>query len=260
MTRRWGLLASSLAATAVAFTACSTESAATSEGSLSGSITVSAAASLAPAFEQIGAGFEDQHPGVELTFNFDSSSVLATQILDGAPADVFASADEVNMARLVGEGEISGEPQTFALNELVIVTKPGNPTRIRGVEDLGDVGIVALCAAEAPCGRYAGRSLEAAGTSIPESSVTRAQNVTATLSAVSEGDAVAGIVYASEASRAGDAVEAVPIPAEWNVLATYPIAVLGSHDDQGLAEAFVAHVLSAPGQEVLARSGFLLVR
>jgi molybdate transport system substrate-binding protein len=240
----------------------STTSAGTSEttapvSDLEGTLTVSAAASLTDAFTEIGDDFMADNPDVEATFNFDSSSTLVTQITEGAPADVVASADEANMGKLTGAGLIAGEPEVFARNELVIVTKPGNPEGVESLADLADVGVVSLCAPEVPCGKYADQILTTAGVSIPESSVTRGQNVTATLGAVTEGDAVAGIVYKSDVVRAGDAVEAVTIPAEQNVIAVYPIGVVKATADADAATAFMDHVLSPDGQDVLARHGFL---
>lgn len=225
-------------------------------GGLEGSITVSAAASLTEAFTEIGHDVEGAHPGVKVAFNFDSSSILATQIRERAPADVFASADELEMDELRKERLVSGRPRVFARNEMVIVTKPGNPDHVRGLADLADVGVVALCAATAPCGEYAGRVLDRAGVSIAEGQVTRAQNATATLTGVTDGDAVAGIVYASDARRAGARVTAVRIPVRENVTASYPIVVLRGARDRPLADAFVAGVLSPRGQAVLRRNGF----
>jgi molybdate transport system substrate-binding protein len=223
----------------------------------SGTITVSAAASLTDAFGRIGADFEAANPGVEVSFNFDSSSTLARQIIDGAPADVFAAADEVSMAELTDAGEVAGDAEVFARNELVIVTEPGNPTGITGLADLETAGVVALCGAEVPCGRSAAQSLAKAGVTIPESSVTRGQNVRATLTAVADGDAVAGIVYVTDALAVGDAVATVTIPAGVNVVATYPIGVVASRSHRVMATAFVAHVLGPDGQAVLKELGFL---
>jgi molybdate transport system substrate-binding protein len=229
----------------------------TSASALEGTIIVSAAASLRDAFDRIGDDFSAANPDVGMTFSFDSSSTLSTQIIEGAPADVYASADEANMTRLTDERLITGDPAVFARNELVIVTVPGNPEAIATLADLADVGVVALCGEDVPCGRYAGDALRNAGVRIDESSVTRGQNVTATLTAVAQGDAAAGIVYATDAVAAGDTVEAVPIPADANVIATYPIGALGASGDPEVAEAFVAHVLGEEGQAVLAEFGFL---
>jgi molybdate transport system substrate-binding protein len=197
------------------------------------------------------------NPGVEVTFNFDASSALTTQIMEGAPADVFASADETHMIKLIDAGLVAGEPQTFARNELVIVTKPGNPEEIAELADLADGGVVSLCGEKAPCGRYAQEALDKAGVTIPESNVTRGQDVGAALTAVTEGDAVAGIVYVTDAEGAGDAVETVEIPTEQNVIATYPIAVLTGASNEEVADAFVAYVVSDEGQSVLAEYGFV---
>jgi molybdate transport system substrate-binding protein len=234
-----------------------TASSTTADSELEGAITVSGATSLTDALTQIGDDFSAANPGVEVTFNFDSSWTLATQILEGAPADVFASADEANMTKLTDESLIAGEPEVFARNELVIVTKPGNPEGIADLADLADMGVISLCGEDVPCGRYALEALDDAGVTIPESSVTRGQNVGATLTAVAEGDAVAGIVYVTDARAAGDAVEAVAIPAAVNVVATYPIGVLEASGDAAVADAFVAYVLSDEGQAVLEELGFL---
>lgn len=224
---------------------------------LHGRITVSGATSLTAAFTQIGDDFTAANPGVEVRFNFDSSSTLATQILEGAPADVFASADEANMAKLTDGSLVAGSPAVFARNELVVVTKPGNPEGIATLADLADAGVVSLCGEDVPCGRYARQALDAADVTIDESNVTRGQNVGATLTAVTEGDAVAGIVYVTDAASAGDAVEAVAIPAGVNVVATYPIGVLAPSGSPDVARAFVAFVLGDEGQAVLAEQGFL---
>lgn len=220
-------------------------------------ITVAGAASLRDAFTELGEDFTDANPDAEVTFSFDSSSTLATQIIERAPVDVFASADQANMTKLTDPGLVAGRPQVFARNELVIVTKPGNPTGITGLADLAKAGTISLCGADVPCGTYAAEALGKANVTIPESAVTRGQNVTATLTAVTEGDAVAGIVYATDAASAGDAVTIVAIADELNVIATYPIAVIAASEDGEVAEAFMAFVLSPDGQAVLEAHGFL---
>jgi molybdate transport system substrate-binding protein len=227
------------------------------DGAHGTSITVSAASSLAAAFEQIGEDFEAANPEAAVAFSFAGSSQLASQILEGSPTDVFASADEATMAELTEEGLIAGSPEVFARNRLVIVTKPGNPTGIEGLADLAIAGTVSLCGPEVPCGRYARQALEAAGVEIPETSITRGQNAGATLTAVSEGDAAAGIVYASDAEAAGDAVSTVDIPDGQDVLATYVIGVTTSDASPDTAEAFMDWVLGDEGQAVLVAHGFL---
>ncbi len=229
----------------------------TTPAAATGTATVSAAASLTEAFTEIGADYESTHPDTTITFSFDSSSTLATQILEGAPADLFASADTTNMTKLTDADEVAGEPQVFARNRLVIVTKPGNPAGITSLADLADAGVISLCGEEVPCGRFAAQALEKAGVTIAESSVTRGQNVKTTLTAVTEGDAVAGIVYVTDAATAGDAVDTVEIPDDVNVIAVYPIGVLVDARNPDLAADFLAYVLSPEGQAVLGSYGFL---
>lgn len=229
----------------------------TTEPALSGTITVSAAASLTESFEKIGADFEKAHPGTTVRFTFDSSKTLATQIVDGAKVDVYASADEKNTQTLVDAGLVDRSPTTFARNQLVIVTQPGNPQGIKTLADLAGVDVVALCGQDVPCGRFATQVLDSAGVAIDESKVTRGQNVKATLTAVTEGDAVAGIVYVTDAQSAGDAVEQVAIPDAQNAIATYPISVLAGTGAPELARAFVAFVASPEGERVLKEFGFL---
>ena len=234
------------------------DAAPTPASTLEGAITVSAATSLKAAFTEIGDDFTTANPDVEVRFTFGASSALATQIREGAPSDLFASADEANMAELLTDEDlIAGEPEVFARNELVIITKPGNPAGITTLADLADAGVVALCGEEVPCGAYAAQALEASGVSIPESSVTRGQNVGATLTAVAEGDAVAGVVYVTDAEGAGETVDTVAIPAEHDVVATYPIGVLTAAPNGEVAEAFVAYVLGDEGRAVLEEHGFL---
>lgn len=224
---------------------------------LSGEITVSAAASLTESFTRIGRDFEATHPGTKVTFSFDSSGALAEQILNGAPADVFAAADDVSMARLTRGGAVAGGATVFARNRLAIVTKPGNPMGIGSLGDLADAGVISLCGEAAPCGRLAGRALAAAGVQLPEGSVTRGQNVKATLTAVAEGDAVAGIVYVTDARAAADRVATVAIPAADNAASSDPVAVVRGSTNPALARAFVEYVVSKPGQAVLKGFGFL---
>ncbi len=220
-----------------------------------GSITVAARAALTEAFTTIGDQVEAACEGSDLTFTFDSSGKLSEQILSGAPVDVFASADEANVAKVADVQ--AGDPAVFARNQLVIVTKPGNPEGIESLADLADAGVVALCAEDAPCGTFAAQALEAAGVTIDESNVTRGENAKGTLTAVSEGDAVAGIVYVTDAQAAGDAVEAVAIPDDQNAIATYPVVVIEGPGDDALAEAFAAYLLGDEAQQVLADAGFL---
>jgi len=222
-----------------------------------GTITVSAAASLTEAFNQIGKDFKAANPNATVTFNFGSSSTLATQIQQGAPADSFASADQANMDKLTSANLVDGQPSVFATNELVIVTKPSNPQRVNSLADLANVGTVSLCGADVPCGKYAAQVLQTANVTIPETSITRGADVKATIAAVTTGDADAAIVYATDAEAAGDAVASVTIPAAQNVVATYPIAVLTASGNKSTAQAFVDYVMSQAGQDTLRSFGFL---
>ena len=225
--------------------------------SLTGTITVSAASSLTEGFTQIGKDFEAGHPGTHVKFSFDASSTLVTQIKSGAPADVFASADQKNMTVLTDAGLVQGTPTVFAHNRLEIITKPGNPLHIKTLADLAHAGVISLCGATVPCGKFAAQVLKAAGVTIAESSITRGTNAKATLAAVAQGDAVAGIVYVTDAKAASTTVAAVPIPDAQNAVAAYPVGVLKASKNASLAQAFVAAVLAPAGQATLKELGFL---
>lgn len=253
------LAACGSSSTPAASSSSATSGAQTSQ-SASGTLTVFAAASLKKTFTQLGTDFEAAHPGTKVSFNFGGSSDLVAQLTQGAPGDVFASADEKNMTKLAEADKVDGESTIFARNELVIVTKPGNPAGIESLADLATAaqdGVISLCGEDVPCGRYAAEALTAAGVTIPETSVTRGQNVTATLTALTEGDAVAAIVYATDALAAGDTVTTIKIPAEHNVIASYPIAAVSGSEQAELANAFVEAVLSEAGQKILETYGFL---
>ena len=222
-----------------------------------GSVTVSAAASLTQAFGKIGADFKAANPAATVTFNFGSSSTLETQIAQGAPADIFASADPANMDKLTTARLLDGTSSVFARNRLVIVTKPGNPKNIKTLADLANVGTISLCAVEVPCGKYAAQALQTAGVSIPESKITRGADVKVTLGAVASGDADAAIVYVTDAESAGAAVASVAIPDAQNVIASYPIAALKASTNKVTGAAFIEYIESVKGQATLASFGFL---
>jgi molybdate transport system substrate-binding protein len=224
---------------------------------VTGSATVSAAASLTEAFGTIQTNIETKNPGATLTINFGSSGVLEQQIESGAPVDVAAFADEPTMQKLADKNLLAAPAKIFATNHLVIVTKPGNPMNIKSLKDLETAGTISLCADSAPCGVYADQILQQAGVTIPETSITRGEDVKSTLAAVSQGDANAGIVYVTDAKAAGSAVEAVPIPPAQNALAKYPIAVIKATSNKSVAQAFMNYVLAPQGQAVLRSYGFL---
>jgi molybdate transport system substrate-binding protein len=224
---------------------------------VSGSITVSAAASLTEAFTKMGADFQKANPGTTVTFNFAASSALVQQIQGGAPADVFASADGTTMQRLVSGGQVRAEPTVLAANELTIVVKPGNPRHVKSLADLTDLGTISLCADAVPCGKYAQLALNQAGVTVAAEKITKGADVKTTLGAVSNGDADAAIVYTTDAEAAGSTVEAVRIPAWLNVYAIYPIAPIAASSNRDLADAFVKYTVSPAGQKTLQSHGFL---
>jgi molybdate transport system substrate-binding protein len=242
------------------FAACSgkgdTKTLRTDSRNITGHITVSAATSLSYAFSKIAAKFAESYGNVSVDLNYGASTALADGILAGAPADVFASADQTNMTKLQDAKMVFGNPRTFAHNTLVIVVKPGNPKHIGSTADLPSAGTIALCALEVPCGTYAAQALTSAKVTIDESHVTRGQNVGATLDQVAEGDADAAIVYVTDAMSKADQVDTVPIPATQNVIAAYPIAAIGKTENKA-ATAFVRFVAGKTGQRILKQYGFL---
>jgi molybdate transport system substrate-binding protein len=218
-------------------------------------VTVFAAASLTAAFSELGDSFTAANPDVDVTFNFAGSSDLVAQISDGAPVDVFASADLANMAKLTDAGLATNEPATFATNVAEVIVEPGNPLDITGVADLADGDLVLVqCAPEVPCGAYAERVFANAGITVTPSSYE--ENVKAVVTKVTLGEADAGVVYRTDVIAAGDSAEGVPIPADVNVVAEYPIAVVAEAPNPAGAQAFVDFVLGSSGQKILAAHGF----
>ena len=208
-------------------------------------------------FTELGGRFEAQHPGTRVAFTFAGSPTLVAQLDQGAQGDVFASADEANMAR-ARRGELVGEAKVFASNHLVIATAPGNPKHIERLADLADPALsVVVCAPQVPCGALAGRVEAKAGVAVPAKS--QEPSVTDVLAKVLSGEADAGLVYGTDARAAGEKAATTPIP-EGDALATkYPIAVLSQARGQGrgqAAQAFVDLVLGPQGQDVLAKAGF----
>jgi molybdate transport system substrate-binding protein len=222
-----------------------------------GSITVSAAASLTKAFDALEANFDKANPKASVTINFGSSGVLEQQIESGAPVDVAAFADQATMQKLSKKHLLAAPARIFARNRLVIVTKPGNPMHIHRLGDLAHAGVVSLCADSAPCGVYADEILRKAKVTIPQTSITRGEDVKSTLAEVTQGDANAAIVYVTDAMAAGRAVHVVKIPLAQNTFAKYPIAAMGQSDNKRTADAFVSYVVGPHGQAVLRRDGFL---
>ncbi|GAA3450764.1 molybdate ABC transporter substrate-binding protein [Dactylosporangium matsuzakiense] len=222
---------------------------------VTGTINVFAAASLTEAFNKIGSAFEAANPGSKVTFNYAGSSALATQISQGAPADVFASAAPANMKTVTDAGGAAGEPATFGKNQLVIAVSPGNPKGIKGLADLARPGIkVALCAEQVPCGAAAKTVLSAAGVKLTP--VTLEQDVKAALSKLTLGEVDAALVYRTDARSAARDVDDVEFPESAGAINTYPIVVLKNAPNAAGAKAFVAYVLSDKGRSVLTDIGF----
>jgi molybdate transport system substrate-binding protein len=228
-------------------------------------LNVFAAASLTDAFTEIGKNFEAANPGVTVTFNFAGSQALRTQIEEGAPADVFASANKTEMDALVTDGFVTqGTTQVFLNNKLVVILPADNPAALTTLEDLAKPGIkIVLAAEEVPVGKYARQALDQIagqfGTDFKDkvlaNVVSNEDNVKQVVSKVQLGEADAGIVYTSDAVAAPD-LKTVEIPAELNVIAQYPIATLKKSATANLGTAFIEYVISSEGQSVLQKWGF----
>ncbi|WP_341956274.1 molybdate ABC transporter substrate-binding protein [Microbacterium sp. LWH13-1.2] len=246
-----------LTAAALALTGCAagaesptpTATGDAAESTVSGELTVYAAASLSGAFDEIGAAFTEANPDVDVSGVYDGSSTLVTQLLEGAPADVFASADEANMDKLE---DAAVDPTLFASNTLVIAVPTGNPGGVETLDDLADVTTV-LCAPEVPCGAASATLLSNAGVTVEAASLE--QNVTAVLTKVAASEADAGLVYATDVIGRDDVEVIVPDGAD-EVVNHYPIAALSEAPNSAAAEAFVAFVRSDEGQRILADFGF----
>ena len=230
-------------------------------------LVVFAAASLREAFAELGRSFEQSHPATKVAFHLAGSQELRTQIENGAPGDVFASADQKQMQALL-DGGLAATPRIFARNEPVLVVPAGNPAGIHGLGDLPAAQRIVVGAPEVPIGAYTLRILDAASRSygsdfrarVEARVASRELNVRQVLAKVRLGEADAAIVYRTDAAAAGSEVQVIPLPEGVNVVAEYPVAVLTRAKQPALAREFVDLLLSAPGQEKLARFGFLTVR
>jgi molybdate transport system substrate-binding protein len=229
--------------------------AACADSAVEGEVLVSAAASLTDAFGEIEAAFEEANPDVDVVLNLGSSSTLREQILEGAPADVFASANTSNMDQLVEAEEVAVDPEIFVTNLLQIAVPAGNPAGVAGLDDFArDELLIGLCAEDVPCGQFAREALSLAGVA-PEID-TNEPDVRALLTKVEAGELDAGITYVTDVLSTGGTVDGVDIPDDQNVIAEYPIAVLASAPNPSAAEAFVEFVLSEEGQAILGEYGF----
>jgi len=241
------------------------------DGAEAVTLNVFAAASLTDAFGEIGATFSAAHPGTEVVFNFAGSNQLATQIGEGAPADIFASANSTQMNVAIDTGRIiTGTQRTFVRNRLVVITPGDNPAGLATLQDLATPGVkVVFAAAEVPVGQYTQTFLDKAEESgalgvgykdaVTANIVSYEANVRAVLTKVTLGEADAGVVYTSDVGAAADEVTQIEIPDELNTIASYPIAPLADSAHQAVAQQFMDYVLALEGQQVLARYGFIPV-
>lgn len=243
------------------------QTAPSTEAPLEGKINVFAASSLTEVFKALAESFTEEHPDTSVNLNFAASSALATQIKEGGPADVFASADNTNMT-VIADAGLAESPEIFARNSPVVVV-PADNTTIMTFEDLASPDIrLVLAGANVPIGRYAREILANAsaadgGISADFSERVLANlrseeaNVRAVLSKVQLGEADAGVVYVTDIGAAKDDVRQVEIPTQYNVVAQYPITAIKDSEEGDVAAAFVEFVLSDAGQEILAGYGFL---
>ncbi len=249
-----------LAAAALALTACGSGggTAATSltgtPDPAAGSITVFAAASLTEAFTTLGQQYEAAHPGARVTFSFGASSTLATQIVQGAPADVFAAASGTTMGTVVAAGAATGS-RVFAVNTLEVATPTSPTTPVRTLADLARPGVkVAVCQPAVPCGDAARKLFALNRLSVTP--VSEENDVKSVLTKVELGEVDAGVVYVTDVRAAAGRVVGVAIPKDRNVTTAYPIATTTSGPDAATARAFVDYVMSPAGQQVLTAAGF----
>ncbi|MFD3510001.1 molybdate ABC transporter substrate-binding protein [Nocardia sp. NPDC058666] len=235
-------------ALAVLAASCSSEIASDTGKS---TLTVFAAASLKNVFTGLEKEFESANPGVDVQMSFAGSSDLAAQLQAGAPADVFASADQQTMEKVIKDGRITATPTTFATNVLTLVTAPGNPKGINGINDLADATLV-ICAPQVPCGRATKKVADAANTTLHP--VSEESSVADVLTKVTSGQADAGFVYVTDAASAKVGVVAVP---EASVAVnTYPIAVVADSKQAATAQKFTDLVTGPTGRAALTAAGF----
>jgi molybdate transport system substrate-binding protein len=249
------LLVAGLTAFALTATACDRDGGEADGEAQRADVTVFAAASLTEAFTAIGDAFMAAHPDTSVTFNFAASSELATQVVNGAPVDVYVSADLAAMARLTDAGLAAEDPVVFTTNRAEIIVEPGNPLGLTGIEDLAAADLVLVtCAPTVPCGIYATQIFDNAGVDVTPDSFE--QNVKAVVTKVTLGEADAGIAYATDVLAAGDDADGVEIPDDLNVTAEYPIVTTTSASNPDGAAAFVDFVLGPAGQDILRSLGF----
>ncbi len=248
-------------ASLLTLTACGSAATATQPITL----TVFAASSLSDAFTEIGDQFEAKNPNIDVIFNFDGSQNLRTQLEQGAAADVFASANQKEMNNAVSAGLVAtAAAQTFLVNNLIVIAPANNPASLQSLEDLARPGLkLVLAAEEVPVGNYSRQALtklnalygDSYATAVLANLVSSEDNVRQVLTKVQLGEADAGLVYGSDAVAAPELVT-LEIPAEYNVVAEYPITRLLAAPNPDAATQFIAFVLSPEGQAVLKKWGF----
>jgi molybdate transport system substrate-binding protein len=233
-----------------------TVSSSASSNKLTGDLNVFAASSLTDAFNDTKTKLEGENSGLNITNNFAGSQALVTQIQQGAPADVFASASGTNMQTLVDAGLVE-TPQVFAKNKLEIAVAPGNPKNIKSLADTEKSGVTLVLAdPSVPAGKYARQAYAQAGLPEPKPA-SNELDVKAVMTKLTTGEADAVVVYVTDVQAAGDKIEGVPIPDGQNVVATYPIAALKASKHLDAAHAYIAEILGANGQAELKAKGFL---
>ncbi len=239
-------------AAALALAGCSSSK---KGGSTGGSITVLAASSLTDTFNHLGSEFMAAHPGVKVTFSYGGSATLATQITQGAPADVFAAASPATMKTVTDAGDADGTPDTFIKNQLVIAVAPGNPKGIQSLQDLTKPGLkVILCAASQPCGTATTTVLTAANITLNPASL--APDVKSALSPVELGEADAALVYRTDALASGGKVMGIEFPESAQAINNYQIAALKNSKDLTDAQAFVAFIEQPSSIQEMVAAGF----
>jgi molybdate transport system substrate-binding protein len=248
-----------VAAAGLLLAGCSSSDAGASDGTgaEARTLTVLAAASLTDSFTALEEKFEADHPGVDVRISFAGSSALVQQITNGAPADVFASADEKNMTKVTDAGLASGTPEVFATNELTIAVPPDNPAGIASFADLAKDGVVVVvCAPQVPCGAATEKVEQATGVTIKP--VSEEQDVKSVLNKVQTGEADAGLVYVTDVNSAGDKVKGIAFPESKEAVNSYPITVLQDAPQADLAKEFVDLVTSDAGKAELEKVGFVV--
>ncbi|WP_299059873.1 molybdate ABC transporter substrate-binding protein [uncultured Actinomyces sp.] len=217
-------------------------------------LNVFAAASLNKAFPEIAdTVLKESDPNIKVTFNFQGSPTLVDQMKEGAPADVFASADQKNMTK-ASDAKLVDAPKPFASNVLTLIVPKGNPGKITGLDSSLDGKKLVVCAQGVPCGNATKQLAEKLGVTL--NPVSEEQKVTDVRAKVESGEADAGLVYATDAKAAGDKVETIEVARANEVVNSYPIALTVSTQNKEAAQKFIDAVLSDKGQAVLKKYGF----